>query len=285
MLRLRSAPFILFVALLLLPALVWAADRKVWKLGLRPPAKILRVDNIDARQAYARVAVTHLAKRLRAAGIKEFSLTVVDASTLHFETGVDRDEGWMAALLTAPGSLQLRPVRAGVPNWVELASSLPVGVEIRGEKEPWLWAPQRDLLEPWLARVSLAGVTIETMPDEGGVRTISLGETLGTERGVRDVRVDRSTTGAPYLEVTLDGATGARLAALAGSGVEQVAIVLDGEVIGVVRTSTLRADQRLRISVPDGATADTRTLRQAWVEQVAGRLAAPFPVPIAVLKE
>lgn len=279
--RLRFLVLLLIVAVAIPAA---AAGRRTWRLGLRPPAEVLAKDG-EARKVYADLAAERLRKRLTAAGIKEFVISIEDASTLRLETGVDADEAWMEALIASPGRAELRPVLANQPDWLELASQMPAGIEIRGGEETWVWSAKRWPLQDWLRRLALPDVAVKVFPSDAGYRSYTLGEPLASERDVRGVEVRQSAAGEAFATVTFDPAIAARLAGSSLSGVEQCGLVLDGEVIGFVPTETLKTENRVRLSAPQGAVPDQRRYREAWVQQVAGRLAAPLPVPIAVLKE
>lgn len=265
-------------------ALAWAGGRTVYRIALDPPKKILNAEG-EARTMFARMTGERLEKRLTAAQIKEYEVDVVDSTTLTVETGVERDPAWMKALLTSPGELSIHVRIHDKPDWMTLARTMPDGLEIRGSKSTYVWSASRGRLEKWIARIALSDATVRVFPEDNGFRTVTLGERVGTRADVRDVRVARSDTGVPFVEMTLQSRVAGRLAAEPRSEVQEVAVVLDGEVIGFVRTKTLKSQNRLRLPVPRGAVADSREARTAWVNQVAGRLAAPLPIPIAVIEE
>lgn len=281
----RLPALLLFALLLIAPQGASANGRVVYRLAIKPPPLVAAADG-EARLAFARVAEERIRARLEAAGVKEHLLKVQDATTLTLETGYNHERPWMVALLTARGHLEVRPVVEGKPDWLQLARTVPAGIELRGDNPPYLWAASRRRLQTWLKRISLADAVVKVFPDEGGgYRSISLGKEYGTHRDIADVTVHQSTTGAPFVSLEFDPAVGARLAASGASDVQRVAIVLDGDVIGFARAKSLMSQTPVRISVPSGAVSDDRKARHLWVRQVAGRLAAPLPIPIAVLQE
>ncbi len=281
--RIRTTVFV-FATVFLWTALAWAGGRTVFRIALEPPKRILKADG-EARKMFARMTAERLEKRLTAAHVKEFELDVVDSTTLKFETGGDHDPAWLEALLTSPGTVGFHTVLEDEPDWLTLARTMPDGLEIRGTKTPYVWSASRSRLSRWLERITLADAAVSVFPEDGGFRTITLGDAIGSRRDVESTRVGRSNTGVPFVEMELQGRVAARLAEGTRSAVQNVAVVLDGEVIGFVRAKTLKSQNRIRLPVPEGAVADSRKERRAWVYQVAGRLAVPLPISIAVLKE
>lgn len=275
---------VLVVLLLLLPITAAATGRLVYRVGLEPPAEILSKEG-PARLAFAEAAAQRLKQRLAAAGVKDAELRVASPSTVLVETGWEHERAWMEALLTSPGQLELRLAMADRPNWLELAAQIPAGIELRGERAPYLWAPSRSTLQGFLGRVQQPGVYLTVFPDEGGFRSVSLGDVLATHKQIRSAHARRSPTGASFVAVDFENAVGASLAAAHVPEVELIALVLDGELIAFVPARAFFERTSVRISVPEGAVPDDRTQRDLWIRQVAGRLAAPLPVAIAVLKE
>ncbi len=268
----------------LFPVLAFAQGRTVYELGLKPPKLAESAQSKVAKEAFADLAAERLRRRLTAAGIKEFELSVTDPATLRLETGVEKSSAWMEALIASPGKFELLPLASEDPPWLELARTIPEGVEIRGMETPYVWSADRAKLTSWLRRIATGKLRVELFPEDGGFRTISLQEAVATESAVRSVKVE-STRGSKFVRVVLDPRLRAQLAARAESGVERFAMVLDGELIGFGSFKELESRGWLRLAPPPGAVSDSRELVDDWVHQVAGRLAAPMPVPVAVLEE
>lgn len=285
--RLFRGPLValfVLVVLLLVPALATAGGRIVYRLGVEPPKEVLQGEG-ESKNAYAELTAERLRKRFVAAGIKEFELRTASPTTLFLETGWDHDRGWMEALIASPGMLELRRVTPGKPNWLGLARQIPEGIELRGDHPPYLWSARRSALQTFLQRITLPNGRLTVFPDEGGYRSVSLGEVVATQRQVKRASAQQSSTGAPFIAIDFETAVGASLAVAHVSEVEQIAIVLDGELIGYVPAKSFLDRATVRLSPPQGAVPDDRVQRNLWVRQVAGRLAAPLPIAIAVLKE
>ena len=187
--------------------------------------------------------------------------------------------------MTAPGKVEVRRTTPSKPDWLGFARELPEGIEIRGDLPPYLWSAKRGTLSQFLARVSLPDGALLVFPDDNGFRSVSLGATVATERQIKGVKARQSSTGGSFVSVDFETAVGASLAAAHVSEVEPVAIVLDGELVAFVPAKSFLEHSPIRLSVPDGAVPNNRAQRDLWVRQVAGRLAAPLPIAIAVLKE
>lgn len=280
--RLLSALVLVALSSLAIPAL--ASGRIIYHLVLDPPKEVMHASG-DARTSFAQMAIDRLQKRFKAASVREVEFRAVSPSMLTVETGWDHERPWMEALLTAPGKLEVRRTTPDKPDWLGLARHLPAGVELRGDQPPYVWAAKRSTLRSFLGHISLPDTHLTVFPEDGGFRSVSLGEVVATERQLKASEARRSSTGAPFVHMEFDPAVGASLAAAHVSDVEKVAIVLDGELVGFVPAKAFQERAQVRLSVPPGAVADDRTERDLWIRQVAGRLAAPLPITIAVLKE
>lgn len=282
----RFTPALLLAITVFIVALpAWAGGRIVYRLGLQPPKEVLQAPSREAKQSFSDIATERLRKRFEAAAVKEYEFRMSSGNTLVLETGGNHDPAWLEALMTAPGRVELRRVTPDKPGWIGLARQLPADVELRGEHPPFLWSASRSKLESFLGRISMPDGALTVYPDSNGYRSVSLGEVIATERQIKGAQVRQSSTGAPFVLVDFERAVGATLAAAHVSDVEQVAIVLDGELVAFVPAKSFLERAPVRLSPPDGAVADDRMQRILWVRQVAGRLAAPLPIAIAVLKE
>jgi len=240
-----------------------------------------------ARKKFAKLVATRLEKRLHAAGVKDFNVSVVDGHTLSVEAAGAWDRSWMRAVLTAPGKLELRPLSPHQPNWLELAGQMPKGVEIRGgQSSPThVWSASRKTLEKFLARVAFSHGELAVYPaNGGGWRSLSLGPPVATRESLTSARAETTSRGTTFVALAFASSVSARLAAASTSEVKQSAVVLDGEVVAVVDDRGL-ADHRIQLTAPRGAVGSGRDEQKAWAFQIAGRLAAPLPIPIAVLEE
>lgn len=276
--------FAVLLALVLIPTLAFAGGRFVYRLAVNPPAKVAQAEG-DAKLAYVQQAGERLEKRFAAAAVKEYELRYSSPTTLVVETGWDHNKGWMEALMTSPGKLEIRRVTPDRPQWLGLVRTLPDGIELRGDEPPHVWSANRRQLQKFLSRVTLPNGALEVFPDDGGFRSVSLGEIVATERQLRSAEARQSATGESFVALTFHDAVGASLAAAHVSEVENVALVLDGELVGFVPAKSFLDRSLVRVAVPDGAVPNDRSQRDLWARQVAGRLAAPLPIAIAVLKE
>ncbi len=281
--RLVALLLVLVLAGVALPA--FAGGRVVYRLALQPPPEVLAADSKAAKNSFADIATERLRKRFEAASVKEFEFRMSTPNTLVIETGWNHERGWLEALMTAPGKVEIRRVTPEKPNWLTLAAQIPAGVELRGDDPPYLWSAQRSALAAFLARITLPNGRLTVFPDPGGFRSVSLGEIVATERQIKAVQALRSSTGTSFISIDFETAVGASLAALHVSEVEQVAIMLDGELVAFVPAKSFLEHSPVRVSVPEGAVPDDRVQHDLWIRQVAGRLAAPLPIAIAVLKE
>lgn len=262
----------------------FASGRLVYRLALSPPADVLKAEG-DGKNAYANLVKERMLRRFKAAGVKEAELRIASPTTVMVETGWDHPRGWMEALMTAPGRVELRRVTPNAVRWLDVASTIPDGIELRGDETPNLWSARRSDLTRYVARYSVPNGYVTVFPEAGGFRSVTLGELVADERQVKSAKPQRSATGVAFLNVLWEASVGASLAASHVSEVEQVAIVLDGELVAFAAAKYFLDNAPVQVAVPEGAVADDRSQRDLWVRQVAGRLAAPLPASIVVLKE
>ena len=275
----------LFAALLGAPARGFADNRVTYTLALNPPKAVLQAKSADARRSYADLTEQQLTLRLEAAGVKEFAFHPNRAGTLVMETGWGHDPAWMEALLTAPGQVDLREVRPAKVDWLPLASTMPEGIEVRGDEVPYLWSSSRDRLQKFLARITIAEGKVLVFVEDGGFRSVTLGASLGSRKQIARSSARTTPRGGSFVELQFADSVRGRLADTSAVGVEKVAIVLDGEVVGFVSAKSIRERTASRLAAPNEVVRSDRAAQALWVRQVAGRLAASLPIAVAILKE
>jgi hypothetical protein len=233
----------------------------------------------------ASIISERLEERLKAAGVKAFNVEPA-TRTVKVTVGGSFDLGWLTALATAPGSLEVRPVLdGGGPDWREIVEVLPPEVEIRGDSASgYLWSPTRTPLDRVLERLSTADdVRIEVAPDPLGWRTIVVGKLLASEADLEGSTMAMAPTGAFNVSLKFSASTRARLAAPSSSGLQTWAVILDDEVVALIPRPGVDT-RAIGISAPDRLGSDLKG-QARWASAIVGRLAAPMPVRLALFKE
>jgi hypothetical protein len=130
-------------------------------------------------------------------------------------------------------------------------------------------------LVEYLRRVALADRVVETFPAAGGWRSLAIGQNeVASRSDLKAARASRSQVGTPFVTLTFQNAIGQ---SGAGERSSRHAVILDGEVVGIVES---RGDPSAQVSLTyPRQRADLETQR-AWARQIAGRLAAPIPIKV-----
>jgi hypothetical protein len=233
----------------------------------------------------ASIISKRLRARFKAAGVKHYKISP-NTRTVDVIVGGTFDSGWLTALATAPGSLEVRPVlEGGGPDWRELADMLPAEVEIRGDSaRGHLWSATRAPLDRVLDRLSTTeGLKLAVAPDVLGWRTIVVGDLLASEADLEGATMAMAPTGAYNVSLAFSPAARARLAAPSSAGLQTWAVILDEEVVALVPRPGNDA-RLLGIAAPDRLGSDVAG-QALWASAIVGRLAAPMPVRLALFKE
>lgn len=194
------------------------------------------------------------------------------------------------AVVIPDGRFEVRPLLVDSSPWLGVAPKLPEGVEFYNEPgamDPdsfFLFSHTPARLHRAIDLVSTDDHTIKVFPHDEGWRTLRLGPVLATHDDIRDVRLERNPTGAPFVNADLD----AEAAQQIRSGVErhrarQLAMIVDGEVVALETFSDRSFSESMTIE-PPGHLESTGAERN-WARQVAGRLAVDIPVRVAEFEE
>lgn len=282
---LRRFSVVFVVLTVVLPTLALAADGVKWTLTLGDPLRDTMGPSSERRQKMAELAATRLERRLKVAQVNDAVVKRLASGDLTVAFKARQPEDWYRGLLLSPGTVEIRPVLADGFNWMQLAAELPPAVELRGlnPQPDYIWSADRTTLESVVRRTAAPAMVFSVGPAEVGWRSYALG-TVNVLKGeeLRDARVSRSGAGNSYVSLGVATTVADRLAAAELSEVKEWAVVLDGEVVCLVSKDALLTG-KLELTAPVRLT--NREDSAAWARQVAGRMAAPIPVPIAVLQE
>lgn len=282
---LRRFSVVFVVLTVVLPTLALAADGVKWTLTLGDPLRDTMGPSSERRQKMAELAATRLERRLKVAQVNDAVVKRLASGDLTVAFKARQPEEWYRGLLLSPGTVEIRPVLADGFNWMQLAAELPPAVELRGlnPQPDYIWSADRTTLESVVRRTAAPAMVFSVGPAEVGWRSYALG-TANVLKGeeLRDARVSRSGAGNSYVSLGVATTVADRLAAAELSEVKEWAVVLDGEVVSLVSKDALLTG-KLELTAPVRLT--NREDSAAWARQVAGRMAAPIPVPIAVLQE
>lgn len=255
-----------------------------WTLTLGDPLRQELGPSEQRRDKLADEAVTRLKSRLETAGVSDAVVKKQPSGDLTVEFRPKQPLSWYKALLLSPGVIEFRPIFAHGFNWMSVAGELPADVEFRGDnpQPDYLWASERTPLELAVKRIMSNDFSFVVGPAERGWRTYTLGKSINGPDELKRVKVRKSSGGLAYVTFSVPTSMVDRLAAPELSEVKEWAIVLDGEVVQVVSRETL-ATGKLEMTAPQRLTSREDTA--GWARQVAGRMAASMPIPIAVLQE
>jgi hypothetical protein len=293
----RTGPLAALLAILL--SLVLALPAAAQE---RPPTQDVRLtlvvpepqdeDNPEIRrrqrQEMARLGSTRIEERLTRAGIKGFKVNVLPHGQIQVQVHGRHTRQQIANIVVPAGRMELRPVVSTGEAWVSIASSLPVGIELRQEadslsdEDVYLWSADFSTLSDFSRRVALGTTHVFVYPDAEGWRTMSLAAPVATHRDIEKVDMRTTPAGVPFIMVELQRETPSRIRNDVDMElVKELAVVLDDEIVSIVRFEGARAGQRLELVCPPHLTS--QDARRAWVQQVTGRLAVPMPITLGEL--
>jgi hypothetical protein len=280
----RILAFTLFVVAAMWSPLLLAVEPVKWTLTLGDPLRESLGPSIERKGRMADIAKERLALRLVAAHVNDAVIKVLPSGDLAVEFRAKETLDWYRGLLLSPGNVEVRPVYTYGFNWMSLASDLPKSIEFRGEnpQPDFIWSNDRSALEKTIARIKTPDFVFVVGPDSAGWRSYTLGQPIGGAVDFKKVRVRKSSGGMAYVTLSVATTMVDRLAASELSEVQDWAIVLDGEVVSVLSREDL-VKGKLELTAPQRLTS--REESATWARQVAGRLAAQMPVPIAVMQE
>lgn len=274
---------------LMLASLSWsstalAKDPIKWTLTLGDPLRDSNGASQARRVKLSEEARDRLEMRLRAAQADDAVVKSLPSGDVSVEFRAKQELAWYKALLLSPGHVEFRPIYTYGFNWMSVANELPASVELRGEnpQPDYIWSSERTALESALRRITSSNFGFAVGPATKGWRSYTMGKSIGSSDEVRHVKVRKSSGGMAYVTFSVTSTLVDRLAASELSEVKEWAILLDGEVIDVVSRQTL-ATGKLELTAPRRLM--TREDSGTWACQVAGRMAAPMPIPIAVFQE
>lgn len=245
-------------------------------------------DPVEADSGVSKERREHLRKMVHAAYQKRFDAAGVRGMQIT-EKGLDLQleiprkwkRPFIESLVHAPGRLEVRGDTPMGLDWVQQASQLPEGVEIRGESTPYLWSANRSLLDRVAQQFSDENLMIVVARDRDGWRTHTAGITLGNVTHLAESKWDRSVHGGYFVKMRFQTTMVDRLATTGFLDVKNWLVILDGEVLGQISTASL-ATGSIELSAPALMSSQQQRF---WVSQVAGRLAAPLPIPVAIVPE
>lgn len=271
------------LSLLAAPTVAQPRERSVLSLLVSPPpAEDETVDRTARMRVIRDMTADRLQKRLVAAGVQQLRLDRSQPGRITVETRSAAEREWLAALLTAPGRVALQPLTRQ-PDWSELISLLPEGVHLADDEVYgglYLQSTDRERLEGVLERVTLPNLTLATWPHEpGGWRSIGLSPGALFEEDIETVERRRTPTGEHYVWVTLTARGLDRLAVYEAEDVQRWALSIDGEVVGLI---SARGPLVGRFAIEPPRRLVSQKQRSRWAADVAGRMAAPLPIALAV---
>ncbi|TXD37237.1 hypothetical protein FRC98_10935 [Lujinxingia vulgaris] len=240
-----------------------------------------------ARRLLAEEAAERIITRLKAIGVKDPRAIVTPQNHIQVVAPGAASAQVVRGALLAPGKLEIRPVSESSPHWIELASQLPEGIEVRqnpGQVSPdrvHLWSADFATLHRFTRRLALGDTRVEVFPARDGWRTLDVGEVLATEEDLTTSELRSSPGGIPFVQIELGSDSAEKIrSATSSANSAPLAVLLDGEVVSLIRRT---GGQALELPCPDHLRSHLS--RQAWAAQVAGRLATPIPLTIAELRE
>jgi len=270
--------FLILCVTLFLPVSGWAQTNLTITVG--DPREAAAGISMERRAHLNTMVLAVYQKRLEAAGMRGSQIKHQGAN-LHLSIPRKWERAFIDAIVHAPGRLEIRALAPMDVDWVQGASRLPEGLEIRGSNEPYLWSASRSLLDRIASESSNESVQVVVSGDEGGWRTYTGSTVLGVEGDIVQSRRDRSPNGGYFVSIRFRSTMVDRLATPGFLDVKTWLVILDGEVLGLVSSASL-ATGTIEISAPSSLSVERQRL---WVNQVAGRLAAPLPIPVAILPE
>ncbi len=248
-----------------------------------------------ASESNASAARDELAKRIAERIRARFEAAEVKYARVHIEDGIltvkvggDVTSRLAAGIAFPPGEAELRPVVHVGGQWQEQLTDVPETVDLRqgdqllDRNDAYLWSPERALLQSFVDDVSLSGAEAFVYVGEDGWRTMSLGPPALTTSDLRESRIEFVQNGRPYVALKLTQTGRQELERRSEADHRRWALVVDGEIVTVLKHLKF-TEGALLVSTPKHLSSDDASLR--WARQVAGRLMAPIPVPLAELSD
>lgn len=248
------------------------------------------------RAALTQLTARHIRTRLKAAEIKDFSVTRSGLSTILVRVRGHVAREVITGIVVPRGQLELRPVQPAGAYWLRASAALPAGVQLRQEQgsldadQAYLWSADaqtlRDALQvleasagPGIAAPGGA-LKFAIYPDDAGWRSLALSSPIATHRDVASASIRQGKTGEPFVQLLFQNDLGHAFQAntAVSADASSWAVLLDGEVVSLLSSRAQNLGNSLNIKAP--APLRTRSARQAWAQQVAGRLAAHIPVAL-----
>lgn len=293
MLLKRSSSFILALVCLsslALPSPSWAAQPVTVKV--MAPTPVLDTNDgaqaspikgnaaLQIQQQIGKILVERIKLRLEAAGLKDVRVSTTAGATISVTVYGDYSKDWLYGVIVPVGRFGLHPVGAAGTMWQELESELPKQIALRepgpGQgDEPYLWSKDRAALEGFIKRVALPQLTIAVAPDQNGWRTVALRPALLNESLIKEVALKKTAQGTPFGMLLLHER--AKAIWKDRDEDERFALVLDGEVLSIIRKPAVSTQAQLQVMC---ATLAEPKAQERCVSQIVGRLAAPLPTPL-----
>ena len=241
-------------------------------------------------QEVARMAAERIEKRLEVIGVGDYRVRVLPSNDLEVNVFGRHSAEAIRSAVIPPGRMEIRAVVVDETPWMDLEEMLPEGVEVRVEPGSfqtdrlYLYSPSAESLHRFLSRVSLGGVgEVMIYPHQEGWRTLNLGAVLATEQDLNRVELKRTPSAIPFVSTHLKTEVTQEIrAAAALENARHLAVILDGEVVSLIRFSGRTFSSEMILEVPEFLR--TTEARNGWALQVAGRLAAPLPITLAELE-
>lgn len=270
--------------------------------GDKPASEAAQETELDRFEAEKAAEMTQLTARrirtrLKAAGIKDFSVTSAQSRSILVRVRGNTSRQVVAGIVVPRGRMELRPIEPAGTRWVRALADLPVGVELRQKQgsfdanQAYLWSADAEKLHSVLRFLENnpsrniisagSGLKFTVFPDTGGGwRTLTLSAPIATHDDVASASIRQGKTGESYVQLLFENDLSDALlpnGALTDDAALW-AVLLDGEVVSVLGSRAHHLGSSLNITAPE--QLGTRDARQAWAQQVAGRLAAYIPVPL-----
>lgn len=229
-----------------------------------------------------RLTAKTVEKRLTAAGVKKFQVESKPHGVILVQAHSTMERDALSALITSRGQLDIRPVMQSGNDWQSIVSALPAGIELRQDIESldaqnaYLWSATHSTLNVFLSQISVPATLFAVYPSDGGWRSLTLGEPVTTQNNLAQAQTKTTPSGVPFISLEFHQA-------FIRSQNQDMALVLDGEVITIISAKHERAISRIELASPP--YLQSRNAQTAWVTQVSGRLAAYLPLLVAELKD
>lgn len=291
---------ILSLALVAVVAVIFVADTAQAQTQSRNVEFTLRVespdDDADASHRVrrhgeiARIAADRIEMRLDAVGVRNHNVRLTEQNDIRVTVYGRHSADAIKGAVIPPGRVEIRPVITDNSPWGELADILPDEVELRYEpgafdsNRVFLYSHDIGVLREFTGRIALGEIEVALYPHDDGWRTVNMGPPLATHRDVEGVQLERTPSAIPFVTTTLNTEAAQRIRAEASqANVRHLAIMIDGELVTMIRFSNRNFSQTLTLDCPDFLRSSEA--RQQWGIQVAGRLAAPIPITLTELQD